>query len=83
MFGDTGPFYHDNESVFLTLKVDYLATKWLMKNMDPLNDNVTELLHNSSDSFVANMWKDSKCNWQSTLLFEELRLLFCAFNNNF
>ncbi|CAK8680338.1 unnamed protein product [Clavelina lepadiformis] len=39
-------------------KVDYLATKWLMKNMDPLNDNVTDLLHNSTDQFVSIMWRD-------------------------
>lgn len=28
--------------------------------MDPLNDNVTDLLHNSNDEFVASLWKDSK-----------------------
>jgi len=31
-----------------------------MKNMDPLNDNVTDLLHNSTETFVATIWKDSK-----------------------
>lgn len=29
-----------------------------MKNMDPLNDNVVSLLANSSDWFVAALWKD-------------------------
>lgn len=31
-----------------------------MKNMDPLNDNVATLLHQSSDKFVAELWKDGK-----------------------
>ncbi|KAK7801385.1 hypothetical protein U0070_001172 [Myodes glareolus] len=39
-------------------KVDYNATAWLTKNMDPLNDNVTSLLNASSDKFVADLWKD-------------------------
>uniref|UniRef100_A0A5F8G6I8 Myosin heavy chain 10 n=1 Tax=Monodelphis domestica TaxID=13616 RepID=A0A5F8G6I8_MONDO len=41
-------------------KVDYKADEWLMKNMDPLNDNVATLLHQSSDRFVAELWKDGK-----------------------
>ncbi|XP_064416942.1 myosin-10 isoform X3 [Latimeria chalumnae] len=39
-------------------KVDYKADEWLMKNMDPLNDNVATLLHQSTDRFVAELWKD-------------------------
>ncbi|XP_040297569.1 myosin-11 isoform X3 [Bufo bufo] len=39
-------------------KVDYDATSWLTKNMDPLNDNVTSLLNQSSDKFVSDLWKD-------------------------
>uniref|UniRef100_A0A8C5HRP1 Myosin-10-like n=1 Tax=Gouania willdenowi TaxID=441366 RepID=A0A8C5HRP1_GOUWI len=39
-------------------KVDYKADEWLMKNMDPLNDNVATLLHQSTDKFVAEIWKD-------------------------
>ncbi|KAK1798974.1 hypothetical protein P4O66_007239, partial [Electrophorus voltai] len=39
-------------------KVDYKADEWLMKNMDPLNDNVTNLLNQSSDKFVSELWKD-------------------------
>lgn len=31
-----------------------------MKNMDPLNDNVATLLHQSTDKFVAELWKDGK-----------------------
>ncbi|NXK52785.1 MYH9 protein, partial [Chauna torquata] len=33
-------------------KVDYKADEWLMKNMDPLNDNVATLLHQSSDNLM-------------------------------
>ncbi|XP_030432804.1 myosin-11 isoform X1 [Gopherus evgoodei] len=39
-------------------RVNYSATAWLTKNMDPLNDNVTSLLNQSSDKFVADLWKD-------------------------
>lgn len=39
-------------------RVDYIADQWLMKNMDPLNDNVVALLQNSTDPFVVNIWKD-------------------------
>ncbi|XP_062244041.1 myosin-10-like [Platichthys flesus] len=39
-------------------KVDYKADEWLMKNMDPLNDNVATLLHQSTEKFVAELWKD-------------------------
>ncbi|XP_029292830.1 myosin-10 isoform X1 [Cottoperca gobio] len=40
-------------------RVDYKADEWLMKNMDPLNDNVATLLHQSTDKFVAELWKDA------------------------
>uniref|UniRef100_A0A3B3RZF7 Myosin, heavy chain 9a, non-muscle n=1 Tax=Paramormyrops kingsleyae TaxID=1676925 RepID=A0A3B3RZF7_9TELE len=39
-------------------KVDYKADAWLMKNMDPLNDNVATLLNQSSDKFVSELWRD-------------------------
>ncbi|XP_062387896.1 myosin-9 isoform X2 [Sardina pilchardus] len=39
-------------------KVDYKAVEWLMKNMDPLNDNVASLLNQSTDKFVSELWKD-------------------------
>uniref|UniRef100_A0A3B3RW47 Myosin-9 n=1 Tax=Paramormyrops kingsleyae TaxID=1676925 RepID=A0A3B3RW47_9TELE len=39
-------------------KVDYKADEWLMKNMDPLNDNVATLLNQSSDKFMSELWKD-------------------------
>jgi myosin protein heavy chain len=41
-------------------KVDYSATKWLMKNMDPLNENIVSLLQNSQDPFVVQIWKDAE-----------------------
>uniref|UniRef100_A0A4W4HT87 Myosin-9 n=1 Tax=Electrophorus electricus TaxID=8005 RepID=A0A4W4HT87_ELEEL len=34
-------------------KVDYKADEWLMKNMDPLNDNVATLLNQSTDKFPS------------------------------
>ncbi|XP_036445748.1 myosin-11 isoform X1 [Colossoma macropomum] len=40
-------------------KVDYNAHAWLTKNMDPLNDNVTALLNNSTSPFVQELWKDA------------------------
>uniref|UniRef100_F6YTJ1 Myosin-9 n=1 Tax=Xenopus tropicalis TaxID=8364 RepID=F6YTJ1_XENTR len=39
-------------------KVDYKADEWLLKNMDPLNDNVATLLNQSSDKFVSELWRD-------------------------
>ncbi|XP_065134483.1 myosin-9 isoform X1 [Paramisgurnus dabryanus] len=39
-------------------KVDYKADEWLMKNMDPLNDNVATLLNQSTDRFISELWKD-------------------------
>ncbi|XP_064153310.1 myosin-10 isoform X2 [Anguilla rostrata] len=39
-------------------KVDYKADEWLVKNMDPLNDNVASLLHQSSDHFIAELWRE-------------------------
>ncbi|KAG8222517.1 hypothetical protein J437_LFUL004553 [Ladona fulva] len=41
-------------------KVDYSAAKWLMKNMDPLNENVVSLLQSSQDPFVVHIWKDAE-----------------------
>uniref|UniRef100_A0A0R3PLV3 Myosin motor domain-containing protein n=1 Tax=Angiostrongylus costaricensis TaxID=334426 RepID=A0A0R3PLV3_ANGCS len=39
-------------------RVDYKATGWRVKNMDPLNENVVELLQLSKDPLVAEIWKD-------------------------
>ncbi|XP_037927141.1 myosin heavy chain, non-muscle isoform X1 [Hermetia illucens] len=41
-------------------KVDYLASQWLMKNMDPLNENIVSLLQASQDPFVVQIWKDAE-----------------------
>lgn len=39
-------------------QVDYSAGQWLLKNMDPLNENVVNLLQNASDDFMRTIWKD-------------------------
>uniref|UniRef100_A0A671YD33 Myosin-9 n=1 Tax=Sparus aurata TaxID=8175 RepID=A0A671YD33_SPAAU len=39
-------------------KVDYKADEWLMKNMDPLNECVANLLNQSTDKFTADLWRD-------------------------
>ncbi|TRY69455.1 hypothetical protein TCAL_10194 [Tigriopus californicus] len=41
-------------------KVDYSAHKWLMKNMDPLNENIVQQLRSSTDQFIVNIWKDAE-----------------------
>lgn len=40
--------------------MNYKADDWLVKNMDPLNDNVASLLHQSSDHFVSELWKEGE-----------------------
>ncbi|EPB80897.1 myosin head [Ancylostoma ceylanicum] len=41
-------------------RVDYSADQWLMKNMDPLNENVVALMQASTDPFVCGIWKDAE-----------------------
>ncbi|XP_071519991.1 uncharacterized protein zip isoform X2 [Panulirus ornatus] len=41
-------------------KVDYSGHQWLMKNMDPLNENIVSLLQASQDPFVVQIWKDAE-----------------------
>ncbi|CAJ0577693.1 unnamed protein product, partial [Mesorhabditis spiculigera] len=41
-------------------RVDYSAKEWRTKNMDPLNENVVDILQRSSDQFVADMWKHAE-----------------------
>ncbi|KAK5979365.1 Myosin head motor domain [Trichostrongylus colubriformis] len=41
-------------------RVDYSADQWLMKNMDPLNENVVALMQGSTDPFVCGIWKDAE-----------------------
>ncbi|KAK0407846.1 hypothetical protein QR680_003632 [Steinernema hermaphroditum] len=41
-------------------RVDYSADQWLLKNMDPLNENVVALFNNSIDPFVVSIWKDAE-----------------------
>lgn len=54
-------------------QVDYKANEWLMKNMDPLNDNVAALLHLSTDKLTAEIWKDGEGQ-----LLQALSLELCA-----
>jgi myosin protein heavy chain len=51
---------YDFSIVHYAGKVDYSAEQWLMKNMDPLNDNIVALLQASSDWFTREIWKDGK-----------------------
>merc|ERR1719422_29861 len=41
-------------------QVNYSAAQWLMKNMDPLNENIVQYLQASQDSFVCHIWKDAE-----------------------
>ncbi|XP_041087835.1 myosin-10-like isoform X3 [Polyodon spathula] len=56
-------------------KVDYKADEWLMKNMDPLNDSVASLLHQSTDRFVAELWKDDIQNLPRAYFFDSFAAL--------
>uniref|UniRef100_A0A8C9V012 Myosin heavy chain 10 n=1 Tax=Scleropages formosus TaxID=113540 RepID=A0A8C9V012_SCLFO len=56
-------------------RVDYKADEWLMKNMDPLNDNVATLLHQSTDKFVAELWKDEIQNFQRASFYDNISSL--------
>ncbi|KAL0993002.1 hypothetical protein UPYG_G00102020 [Umbra pygmaea] len=52
-------------------RVDYKADEWLMKNMDPLNDNVATLLNQSTDKFVAELWKDDIQTFQRASFYDK------------
>ncbi|KFP49439.1 Myosin-9, partial [Cathartes aura] len=56
-------------------QVDYKADEWLMKNMDPLNDNIATLLHQSSDKFVSELWKDEMQNVQRAYFYQHFPIL--------
>uniref|UniRef100_A0A8C2K3X5 Myosin, heavy chain 14, non-muscle n=1 Tax=Cyprinus carpio TaxID=7962 RepID=A0A8C2K3X5_CYPCA len=53
-------------------KVDYKADEWLIKNMDPLNDNVASLLHQSSDPFISELWREGELSKKCFFLFGKL-----------
>ena len=40
--------------------MNYSAAQWLMKNMDPLNENIVQYLQASQDPFVTHIWKDGE-----------------------
>uniref|UniRef100_A0A8C8I4X6 Myosin heavy chain 10 n=1 Tax=Oncorhynchus tshawytscha TaxID=74940 RepID=A0A8C8I4X6_ONCTS len=52
-------------------RVDYKADEWLMKNMDPLNDNVATLLNQSTDKFVSELWKDDIQTFQRACFYDK------------
>lgn len=56
----------------LTPQVDYKADEWLMKNMDPLNDNVATLLNQSTDKFVSELWRDGELRPMLTCINPEI-----------
>lgn len=39
-------------------RVDYQAEGWRVKNMDPLNENVIDVLKVAKESIIVDMWKD-------------------------
>lgn len=57
-------------------KVDYSADQWLMKNMDPQNENVVLLLQNSQDQFVSNLWKDAENLGRAKGMFRTVSYLY-------
>lgn len=57
-------------------KVDYSADQWLMKNMDPQNENVVALLQNSQDPFVQNLWKDAENLGRAKGMFRTVSYLY-------
>lgn len=62
-------------NLWFVFQVDYKAVEWLLKNMDPLNDNVTTMLNQSSDKFVSELWKDGTTTDLSVLRLVALGLL--------
>ena len=40
-------------------EVEYVTQNWLIKNMDPLNDTIVDLLSSSTDKLVSELWKDT------------------------
>lgn len=56
-------------------QVDYKAHDWLVKNMDPLNDNVASLVHQSSDHFVSELWKEGETDFTLTFIHHHVKPL--------
>ncbi|KAL1494179.1 hypothetical protein ABEB36_009820 [Hypothenemus hampei] len=57
-------------------KVDYCANQWLMKNMDPQNENVVSLLQGSQDPFVVHIWKDAESLGRAKGMFRTVSYLY-------
>ncbi|KAL7669521.1 hypothetical protein ACOME3_010173 [Neoechinorhynchus agilis] len=58
---------HDFSIVHYAGRVNYCADQWLLKNKDPLNDNVVALLQSSNEPFVREIWKDAEIVSLSTV----------------
>ena len=54
-------------------QVNYSAAKWLMKNMDPLNENIAQYLQASTDPFVCHIWKDGKESYIVSILINYIK----------
>ena len=63
-------------------QVDYSAKKWLMKNMDPLNENVITQLKASQDPFIVNIWKDAEIVGKYLSYKTSDATVLCAFKNS-
>nr|NVI80086.1 zipper [Cucujiformia] len=57
-------------------KVDYCANQWLMKNMDPQNENVVSLFQASQDPFVVHIWKDAESIGRAKGMFRTVSYLY-------
>nr|NVI80010.1 zipper [Cucujiformia] len=57
-------------------KVDYCANQWLMKNMDPQNENVVSLFQSSQDPFVVHIWKDAESIGRAKGMFRTVSYLY-------
>lgn len=57
-------------------KVDYSANQWLMKNMDPQNENVLSLLQGSQDPFIVHIWKDAESLGRAKGMFRTVSYLY-------
>jgi len=59
-------------------RVKYCCNQWLVKNMDPINESVVDLLFNSSSPFIRRLFEDGMLFY---LLFIESSVLcsYCPF----
>ncbi|KAL7675161.1 hypothetical protein ACOME3_001426 [Neoechinorhynchus agilis] len=51
---------HDFSIFHYAGSVNYCVDQWLVKNTDPINDNIVHLLQNSNQEFVNELWKNTE-----------------------